>query len=92
MDKNLERAISLSLIKKTDSDFKKLSSDVEAVIEYVNRIQNVDLTEKVGESDDKRINVMREDTVSFSGNEFSDRMLKQGPSVFGRFFKVKKIL
>jgi aspartyl/glutamyl-tRNA(Asn/Gln) amidotransferase C subunit len=83
---------SLSRIKITDKEAEALKSDIESVLAYVGVVSEIAsdayLTKKVGAV----YNVFREDTVTNTGESYTEALLAEAPKVKGRHLMVKKIL
>lgn len=88
--KNLAR---LARIEITDEEVSVYEKDLSSIMSYVSVVSEivsdaVDSEPKVG----ARYNILREDTVTNEGDQFTDALLAEMPYTEGRYMKVKKIL
>ena len=89
-EKNIARAILLSLIKKSEVEQEKLLTEVESILNFVADIQSIKNTG--GYSINSGTNVFREDVISVQDKEFKEKMLTQAPVKFKDFIVSKKVL
>lgn len=82
----------LARIKLSDEEVEKLSTEFDAILEYVGAINEVvkegALEKKVGVV----YNVFREDEITNEPNTYTHNILSEMPETSGRYLKVKKIL
>ncbi len=90
-NEDIEKLAQLSRIKITEEEKQSFASDIESIVEYISEIKQVTSEEPTHTVGDLR-NVMREDKKPHKSGVFTDDLLKEAPSVEGKYFKVKKIL
>lgn len=82
----------LSRIRLTESEAEAFVSEIDAVLAYVSVVNTLtgsgELTKKPG----VRRNIFREDIVTNEADSYTEKLLKEAPSVKGRHLTVKKIL
>lgn len=82
----------LSRIKLSDSEAESFMGEIDAVLEYVSVVNTLtgdgELTKQAG----VRRNIFREDVVTNAADLYTEKILKEAPSVVGRHVAVKKIL
>jgi aspartyl-tRNA(Asn)/glutamyl-tRNA(Gln) amidotransferase subunit C len=89
--KDVEHIAKLAKLKFTDSEKEKLKGELNKVLEYIDRLNELDLSnvaplESINESE----NVFREDIVKPGVTK--EEALKNAPSKTDNFFKVPKVL
>jgi len=89
----VKKLAELSRIELSGDELEKMRGEIDAILSYVEVIQNVDLPEGVAASAHLPLeNVMREDGEPHAPGAYTEVMLSQAPKRDGRFLKVKKIL
>jgi aspartyl-tRNA(Asn)/glutamyl-tRNA(Gln) amidotransferase subunit C len=89
--KDVEHIAELAKLKFTDSEKEKLQGELNKVLEYIDKLNELDLTnveplENINESE----NVFREDEAKICLTK--EEALKNAPSKTENFFKVPKVL
>lgn len=83
----------LSRIALSDEEITRLQKDLDAIVDYIDVIQNVDLPEGVASSPHLDVeNAMRSDDEPYEGGAFTEKILNQAPQKEGEYVKVKNIL
>ena len=87
---NIEKLASLARIKISDGEKISMQKDIESILEYVGQVKDI----KTDQANDKPVlrNVMRDDVVTHSSNEYTEALLSLAPSREKNYLKVKKIL
>lgn len=90
---DIEKLASLARIKIPEEEKDKLTQEVGSILEYVGQIKEV-LTETDKENFKEILqrNVFRDDEVSSTTRQYTEKLLQNSPSRDGDFVKVKKIL
>lgn len=87
----IEKLAELSRIEVTPEEVRKLSKDIESILEYVG-----ELTELAVEEPESAVgalrNVMREDGTPHESGVFTDALLEAVPDREKNYVRVKKIL
>ncbi len=86
----IKNLASLSRIEITDAEADKMTKEIDSILGYVGQIQSktLDLQREIP----KLRNVMREDLVTSSPREYTEKLLKNAPDRDGDYLKVKNIL
>jgi len=84
---------SLSRIRLTDDEIKKLETELPKIIDYVSIVSDIagedaDIAPQVG----ARYNVLRKDEITNEPGQFTEDLLAEMPDTKDNFLKVKKIL
>lgn len=83
----------LSRIELSNDELVTIQSEIEAILSYVETIQQVPLTEADDTSPHLPLqNVMRDDTDAYAPGVFTEALMAQAPRREGALVKVKKIL
>src|SRR6056297_2201632 len=82
----------LARIKVTEQEATQLTSEIDAILEYVGVVSDVAGTDAVTPKVGPVHNVFRTDTVTNEPDQYTDALLAAMPETDGRFMKVKKIL
>ena len=88
--KDIENLAKLARIELLPEETEELTKEIDSILGYVGQIQG-----EAGDLDriiPKLRNVMRDDVVTNSKGEYTERLLKNSPSHEGQYIKVKKIL
>lgn len=90
--KEIEKLSKLSRLELSDAEIKKLQKDLEAILEYVEKLKSapIDDLEELTHAIDAA-NVLRNDESPHESGAFSENILVQAPSKEKKYFKVKKI-
>ena len=86
----ISKAVSLSLIAKSDLEQEALLGEVESILEYVKDVQSISNGNK--NKIKQKVNIFREDLVSVDAGKYTEKMLSQAPARFKEWFLSKKIL
>lgn len=87
---DINRAISLSLIHKSEAEAAQLHNEVEKILAFVQEIQKI---ETIATKDaDKQVNVFRDDVVTVPAGSWREKLLAQAPAQFKNWIVTKKIL
>lgn len=94
--KTIKHIASLARIKLTDGETKNISSELSAILDYINQLNsiNTDGVEPLYQATGL-INSMREDRFrkDFEMNEdLGEKLIGQAPTKKGRFIKVQSVL
>ncbi len=88
---HIEKLAALSRITLTQEELEGLAEDIEAILGYVEQIQEVSTHTEVGDNGLVH-NVMREDGEPHEPGVHSEALLKQAPATKNGFFEVKKVI
>jgi aspartyl-tRNA(Asn)/glutamyl-tRNA(Gln) amidotransferase subunit C len=88
---DIEKLAELSRIEVTDDEVSSLSTDIEAILDYVSELTEIAVEEPVSEAG-KLKNIMRNDGTPHESGIYTDAILKAAPGREKNYFKVKKIL
>lgn len=86
----VEKLANLSRLSLTEEELGKFSAEIEAILGYVAKIDEV-LLDDINISP-KVVNSFREDEVIHKGGDYTERLLDASPEREGGYIKVKKIL
>ena len=87
---DIKNLADLARIEVSDSEAEGLTSQIDSILGYVGQIQDMNSGDSVDVP--KVRNIMRDDVVTYAGDEYTERLLLNAPEREGRYFKVKKIL
>ena len=94
--KDIKSLAELARIEISDSEAEQLTQEVDSILVYVGQIKDASRDLSLQTGMDKLVpklqNVMREDVVTNTEGEYTERLLNNAPSREGKYFKVKKIL
>ncbi|MCA9361347.1 Asp-tRNA(Asn)/Glu-tRNA(Gln) amidotransferase subunit GatC [Candidatus Kaiserbacteria bacterium] len=82
----------LARIAVSDEEAESLKTDIDAVLEYVSVVQDITGTGQVEKTLTPRYNVMRDDVVTNTPDQYTEALLEAAPKRKGRFLEVNKIL
>lgn len=89
---DIKKLASLSRLKLSPAEIKRYQSELSSIVEYVERLQTVDLSGLEPTSQvSGRVNVMRDDELVDYGTTTAD-LLKNAPQVQDGQFKVKRMI
>lgn len=101
----VKKLATLARIEMTEEELSKMSTEIDAVLEYVGQIKGAVSGKKSAKTngaksdqDEARIesasvrNVMRNDDSSHAGDINREKLLAEAPDRDGDYIKVKKIL
>ena len=82
----------LARIKLTDKEREKYGEQLSSILEYVNKLQEVDIkgVEATGHASEAK-NIWREDTVNECAGEIKKRIMENAPELVKKLFKVKSV-
>mgnify|MGYP003419935368 CR=1 FL=1 len=86
----IKKLADLARIEVSDSEAEGLTSQIDSILGYVGQIQDMNSGDIIDIP--KVRNIMRDDVITYSGDEYTERLLSNAPEREGRYFKVKKIL
>ncbi len=86
----IKHLATLARIELSEGEVEKMTSDIDSILDYVGQVQKVSGEEK-RETPVLR-NVMREDKVTYTKGQYTEKILANVPSREGDYVKVKKIL
>jgi aspartyl-tRNA(Asn)/glutamyl-tRNA(Gln) amidotransferase subunit C len=93
---DIKNLAELARIEISEPEAEKLTVEVDSILGYIGQIKDankeMDLPADGRKFVPKLRNVMREDVVTNTGGEYTERLLKSAPSREGQYLKVKKIL
>lgn len=91
-NKAVKHIAKLARLGLTPSEIKKFQKELSKVLEYIEKLKEVDVSEIEPTSHSVLVeNVVREDKVEFREKE-SEKLLKLAPETKNRYLKVKSIL
>ena len=90
MEDGLERAVKLSLIKKSEKDLEGFYSSLEDILKFVGEISKIET--KSIENKDSGSNVFREDVVSVPKGKYTKMIVDLAPKSHKKWIVTKKIL
>ncbi len=88
--KDIQDLANLARIDISPGEAESLTLEIDSILGYVGQIK--DATGGAEKNVPKLHNVLREDIVTHSPNEYTEKLLKNSPSREGNYLKVKKIL
>ena len=88
---DVKKLAELSRIEVTEEEAKALTSDLDAILEYVGKIQEVTSVEVTKEAGELR-NVMREDGEPHARGLYTEELVGAFPKSEQNYLKVKKII
>lgn len=95
---DIKKLANLARIDMEEAEMIEIAKDFDAILAYVGQVQEAASeggvrgeVPKIPESY-HLFNVMREDIVTNTGGEFTDKILGQAPKTENGFLKVKQIL
>jgi len=92
-DTDLLKLCALSRIDIKDEEIASLSKDLDAVLEYVGKIKDLELPQDIEQSfHTVEKNIFREDSDPHPPSEYSEALLKNAPEKENSSIKVKNIL
>ena len=88
---DIKKLAELARIEANEEETKSLAKDIEAILGYVQQVQNV-LVQDTVRKDGALVNVFREDANPHESGIYTDALLSVVPERDGQYVKVKKIL
>ncbi|XKT74774.1 MAG: Asp-tRNA(Asn)/Glu-tRNA(Gln) amidotransferase subunit GatC [Patescibacteria group bacterium UBA2163] len=83
----------LSRIALSDEEVSNLQKDLDAIVDYIDVIKNIDIPDGVAASPHLDVeNAMRADDEPYEEGIFTEKILNQVPQKEGEYVKVKNIL
>lgn len=92
---DIEKLALLARIKLTPAEKEKLQKEFKKILDYVSQLKKVDIRNVTDNEANKTTNlenIMREDQNGYEAGQFSEKLLKEVPSVEKGYVKVKHIL
>jgi aspartyl-tRNA(Asn)/glutamyl-tRNA(Gln) amidotransferase subunit C len=92
---DIEKLAFLARIKLTPLEKEKLQKEFKKILDYISKLKKIDIRNIANNEVSKTTNlenVMREDEDGYEAGEFSEKLLKEVPSVEKGYVKVKHIL
>ncbi len=89
---DIKRLADLSRIEVGDGELETLSTEIDAILEYVGQIKSITAEEVSGVDIGPVKNVLREDIDPSESGTFKDDLIAEFPNKSGDYLKVKKIL
>jgi len=99
---DIKKLANLARIDMSEDEMKELAKDFDPILAYVSQVQEAVKLKPVGQEETsftKKIegdyflhNVMREDIVTNTKGEYTERIEKQMPDTQDGYLKVKQIL
>lgn len=92
---NIERLALLARIKLIPTEKEKLEKEFKKILDYVSQLKKVDIrnvTDNEASKTTNLENIIREDENGYEPGKFSEKLLKEVPSVEKGYVKVKHIL
>ncbi len=97
--KAIENLANLSRIELDEEEKDKISKDLDSIIGYVSELKTVstdtvanDSSDDIFDSENKPINILREDGGEHDKSLYSDQILASAPKVENDYIVVKRIL
>ena len=91
-EEDIKKLASLSRLKLSPAEIKQYQTELSNIVEYVERLQSVDLSGLEPTSQvSGRVNVMRDDEIVDYGTT-TDELLKNAPQVQDGQFRVKRMI
>ncbi|KND48106.1 MAG: aspartyl/glutamyl-tRNA(Asn/Gln) amidotransferase, C subunit [Parcubacteria bacterium C7867-006] len=87
---DIKNLADLARIEISEAEAEGLTSQIDSILGYVGQIK--DSTGDVERAVPKLRNVMRDDVVTHTEEEYTEKLLNNAPSREGKYLKVKKIL
>ncbi len=87
----IEKLAELARIKLTEEEKKNLKSELEAILNYFTKLQELNLEDGAEFFTTPNLNKLRNDE-KISKEENSEILLKQAPETKNGYLKIKKIL
>ena len=87
----VKKLAELSLLKVEDSELEALTGEMDAILEYISDIETL-ASDAPEVTEPELFNVMREDAVTNTPGEYTEKILDNAPDTDGRYVRVKKIL
>ncbi len=87
---DIKNLADLARIEISDTEAEGLTTQIDSILGYVGQIK--DSTGDVQGVAPKLRNVMRDDVVTNTGGQYTEKLLNNAPSSEGEYVKVKKIL
>lgn len=89
---DIKRLADLSRIEVGDGELETLSTEIDAILEYVGQVKSITAEEVSGVDIGPVKNVLREDIGPNESGTFKDDLIAEFPNKSGDYLKVKKIL
>ena len=92
---DIEKLALLARIKLTSQEKEKPQKEFRKILDYVSQLKKVDIrnvSDKEASKTTNLENIMREDEDGYETGKFSEKLLKEVPSVERGYVKVKHIL
>jgi len=89
---DVEKIAILARVGVSEEEIKRLSTDVQKILEYVGQIQEVNTDSRYEKYVGIPHNVLRTDTDPHVTGEYTEELLDRVPTREGNWVKVKKIL
>lgn len=93
--KEITKLSELARIKLNDKEKENLKTELEAILDYFKKLQEIDFNnskEKIEMKENLNINELRDDEALSVSGELSKTLIKQNPERENGYIKVKKIL
>lgn len=90
----IKKLANMARIDMDEHEMKEIGDSFGPILSYVSQIQEVSDTidSKYGDVTNAPINIFRDDVVTNSGGEYTDKILNQAPAIENGFLKVKQIM
>lgn len=92
---DIKKLALLARIKLTPLEKTKLQKEFKKILDYISKLKEVDIKGVIDKEAGKTVNlknVVREDSDGYEAGKFSEKLLKEVPSVEKGYVKVKHIL
>jgi len=92
---DIEKLALLARIKLTPLEKEKLQKEFKKILDYISELKKADIRNVTNNEASKTTNlenVMREDENGYEAGQFSEKLLKEAPSVEKGYVRVKHIL
>jgi len=90
--KDILTLASLSRLEITDAEAEAYKKDFDGILNYVDSIASVDISNSKHYETNVIKNIMRSDDDVYKAGLFTDDILKEAPNSKDGYFKVKKVL
>jgi aspartyl-tRNA(Asn)/glutamyl-tRNA(Gln) amidotransferase subunit C len=93
----IKKLADLARIEMNEEEMKEIAKDFDSILAYVDQIKEVanlipkDNSEKIDQFPEL-INVMREDEITNSSGNYSEKIIKEMPETENGYLKVRQIL
>ena len=91
-DKDIQKLADLSRLDLSSEEITSYTKDFEGILEYINILNSLTVSNENKINKDKNTNYLREDDESYTSGSFSEDLLNAASGREGDFIRVQKIL